>query len=337
MKKVLQLLVLGLLVVFSSCKDKQSNKTVEENLRPEVKVVQVVEKSVPQIYEYSGTIDPEFKNNIGSSTSLRIEKILVEVGDFVKKGQRLVLMDTSNYTQLKLQLDNEKVEFDRVDELHKVGGVSKSEWDAAKMALDVRKAAYANLLENTALLSPIDGVVSARNYDNGDMYSSGNPILTIEKITPVKMLINISESFYANVKEGQEVVVKLDVYPEKTFNGQITIVYPTIKPETRTFTVEIKLSNKNKEIRPGMFARAEFNYGNLNRVVVPDVSIIKQIGSGDRYVYVYKDGKVSYTKVELGRRLGNEYELLSGVENNSYLVVAGQTRLVNGAEVKVIQ
>ena len=86
-----------------------------------------------------------------------------------------------------------------------------------------------------------------------------------------------------------------------------------------------------------MFARAEFNYGNLNRVVVPDVSIIKQIGSGDRYVYVYKDGKVSYTKVELGRRLGNEYELLSGVENNSYLVVAGQTRLVNGAEVKVIQ
>lgn len=337
MKKVLQLLVLGLLVVFSSCKDKQSNKTVEGDLRPEVKVVQVVEKSVPQIYEYSGTIDPEFKNNIGSSTSLRIEKILVEVGDFVKKGQRLVLMDTSNYTQLKLQLDNEKVEFDRVDELHKVGGVSKSEWDAAKMALDVRKAAYANLLENTALLSPIDGVVSARNYDNGDMYSSGNPILTIEKITPVKMLINISESFYANVKEGQEVVVKLDVYPEKTFNGQITIVYPTIKPETRTFTVEIKLSNKNKEIRPGMFARAEFNYGNLNRVVVPDVSIIKQIGSGDRYVYVYKDGKVSYTKVELGRRLGNEYELLSGVENNSYLVVAGQTRLVNGAEVKVIQ
>lgn len=337
MKKVLQLLVLGLLVVFFSCKDKKNDKSVVEDLRPEVKVAQVVEKSVPQVYEYSGTIEPEFKNNIGPSTSLRIENILVEVGDFVKKNQRLVLMDTSNYTQLKLQLENEKVEFERVDELYKVGGASKSEWDAAKMALDIRKAAYSNLLENTVLLSPIDGVVSARNYDNGDVYSSSSPILTIEKITPVKMLVNISESFYANIKKGQEVEVKLDVYPEKTFKGQITIVYPTIKPETRTFTVEIKLPNKDKEIRPGMFARAEFNYGSLDRIVVPDISIIKQIGSGDRYVYVYKDGKALYTKIELGRRLGNEYELLSGVENEAYLVVAGQTRLVNGAEVKMIQ
>ena len=64
---------------------------------------------------------------------------------------------------------------------YKVGGASKSEWDAAKMAYDVKKTAYQNLLENTSLLSPISGVVTARNYDSGDMYSGGNPVLTVEK------------------------------------------------------------------------------------------------------------------------------------------------------------
>lgn len=62
---------------------------------------------------------------------------------------------------------------------------------------------------------------------------------------------------------------------------------------------------------------------------------MKRAGSGDRYVYVYKDGKVSYNKVELGRRMGTEYELISGVEDNSQVVVAGQTRLADGVEVAV--
>ena len=90
-------------------------------------------------------------------------------------------------------------------------------------------------------------------------------------------------------------------------------------------------------MRPGMFARAFVNYGTKDYFVVPDLAIVKQSGSGDRYVYVYKDGKVSYNKVELGRRMGDEYELLSGVENNSQVVVAGQSRLFNGAEVQLAQ
>jgi multidrug efflux pump subunit AcrA (membrane-fusion protein) len=84
-----------------------------------------------------------------------------------------------------------------------------------------------------------------------------------------------------------------------------------------------------------MFARATMNFGTEQNVVVPDLAIVKQAGSGDRYVYVYKDGKVSYNKVELGRRIGTEYELKSGVPDNSQVVVAGQSKLVNGAEVEV--
>lgn len=334
--KSMMALSIFLLTACGGGKKSEANTDNEVNI-PSVKVANVSARPVAQIFEYTGTIEPEFKNNIAPSTPLRIEKILVEVGDFVKKNQPLVKMDTSGFKQLQLQLENEKAEFERIDELYKVGGVSKSEWDLAKMALDIRKTAYSNLLENTTLLSPIEGVISVRNYDNGDMYTGNGAIVTVEKIAPVKLLVNISESLYAQVHKGQKVTIKLDVYPNETFEGNISIVYPTINPDTRTFNVEIKINNINKKIRPGMYARAELNYGEVDRVVVPDLAVIKQVGSGDRFVYVYKDGKVYYKKVELGRRLGNEIELISGVENNSQVVIAGQSRLANDIAVELLK
>ena len=126
-----------------------------------------------------------------------------------------------------------------------------------------------------------------------------------------------------------------DVYGDEEFAGKVSLVYPTIDATTRTFPVEIKLENKDQRVRPGMFARATLNFGTQDNVVVPDLAIVKQAGAGDRYVFVYKDGKVSYNKVELGRRMGTEYELKSGVPNNSQVVVAGQARLINGTEVDV--
>ena len=241
----------------------------------------------------------------------------------------------SNLKQAKFRLDNQEIEFKRTDELYKVGGTSKSEWDAAKMALDVQKTTYKNLLENTALLSPINGVVTARNYDNGDMYSGGNPVLVVEQITPVKLMINVSEGYFAKVKKGSPVAVKVDVYGDEEFEGTINLVYPTIDPNTRTFPVEVRLTNRDQKVRPGMFARVTLNFGTQEHVVVPDLAIVKRAGSGDRYVYVYKDGKVSYNKVELGRRMDTEYELISGVDNNSQVVVAGQSKLADGVEVEV--
>lgn len=334
MKKSFQFAALLAAALMSACSSGEKTATKVEE-KPLVKLATVVSRPVDQIEEYTATVEAEVKNNIAPSAPVRIEKILVEVGDRVSKGQRLVTMDAANLKQLRFQLDNKEVEFKRVDELYKVGGASKSEWDAAKMALDVMQTSYNNLLENTSLLSPINGIVTARNYDNGDMYSGGTPVLTVEQITPVKLIINVSEGYFTKVHKGAPVSVKLDVYGDEVFEGKISLVYPTINAATRTFPVEIQLANKEQKVRPGMFARATVNYGTIDRVVVPDLSVVKRAGSGDRYVYVYKDGKVSYNKVELGRRMDTEYELISGVDNNSQVVIAGQGNLADGVEVEV--
>ncbi|MEG2513906.1 MAG: efflux RND transporter periplasmic adaptor subunit [Bacteroidaceae bacterium] len=333
----IQLLMLTVVALLSSCgggnKKTVAAATVES--KPKVKLASVKTQQVDQIADFTATVEANMTNNIAPSVSVRIEKIFVEVGDQVHKGQKLVQMDDVNLKQAKSQLDNLKIEFSRVDELYKVGGASRSEWDAKKTALDVAKTSYKNLVDNTSLTSPINGIVTARNYDDGDLFSTGNPVLTVEQISPVKLKINISESYFSQIKKGMNGEVKLDVYKDEIFNAKVSLIYPTIDAASRTFPVELTIANGNQRVRPGMFARVIMSFGVADHVVVPDQAIVKQIGSGDRFVYVYKDGKVAYNKVELGRRMGAEYELISGVENNSQVVVAGQSRLNNGAEVEV--
>lgn len=338
MKKSFQLGLLSLTLLLGACsggsKSAAETEVVEE--KRTVKLASVTARSIPQIEEYTATVQADVKNNIAPTSPGRIERIFVEVGDRVSKGQKLVQMDAASLEQLKLQLDNQTIEFNRIDELYKVGGASKSEWDAAKMNLDVRLNSYKNLLENTQLMSPISGVVTARNFDNGDLYaSSATPVLVVEKITPVKLMINVSEPHFPQIKAGMDVEIRLDVYAGEVFEGKVKLVYPTIDATTHTFPVEITIPNANQRVRPGMFGRVTVNYGSAEHVVVPDMAIVKRAGSGDRFVYVYQNGKVSYNQVELGRRLGTEYELLSGVENNSQVVISGQSRLAHGVEVEV--
>ncbi|NDW12902.1 efflux RND transporter periplasmic adaptor subunit [Bacteroides sp. 214] len=337
MKKNFYLIALFAVVLLGACSggEKESEGIEKKEEKPVVKLANVFARPVDQIIEYTATVEAEAKNNIAPSSAVRIDKILVEVGDRVVKGQRLVEMSDNSLKQLKLRIENQKIEFNRIDELYKVGGVSKSEWDAAKMAVDVNEEAYQNLLENTSLISPLNGIVTARNYDNGDMYNNGAPVLTVEQVAPVKLIINVSESYFTKVTKGADASIKLDVYGDEEFTGKIALVHPTINPDTRTFQVEVKVENKNLKVRPGMFARVILNFGTLNHVVVPDMAIVKQAGSGDRYVWVYKNGKVSYDKVELGRRMNTEYELISGVDDNAQIVIAGQARLQTGVEVEV--
>ena len=341
MKKSFQLaafLVAAMLGACSGGEEKSAESTAAVEEKPAVKLATVSSRDVEQIEEYTATVEAKAKNNIAPTAPGRISKIFVEVGDYVRKGQKLVQMDAANLTQLKLQLDNQETEFKRVDELYKVGGASKSEWDAAKTNLDVRRSSYENLLENTQLVSPLNGVVTARNFDNGDLYSStATPVLVVEQITPVKLMVNVSEPNFPKVTKGMPVKVKLDVYGDEEFEGKVSLVYPTIDAATHTFPVEVTLANANQRVRPGMFARVTMSFGTKNHVVVPDMAVVKRAGSGDRFVYVYSNGKVSYNKVELGRRMDTEYELISGVDNNAQVVIAGQTRLADGVEVEVIQ
>lgn len=326
------------IALFTACSSSDNNTTatVVQDEKPKVKIAASTVEDVEQLAEFTTTVEAEVKNNIAPNAALRIKKILVEVGDRVSKGQKLVQLDASGLEQMELQIINQKIEFNRISELYKVGGISKAEYDNAKTALDVNIMAYNNKKENTIMLSPINGVVTARNYDDGDMTGSA-PILVVEQITPVKMNINISEPYYAKVTKKTDVSVKFEAYGEEEFAASVNIIYPTIDAATHTFPVELNIANKDRRVRPGMFGRATVNFGTQSHVVVPDQAVVKQLGSGDYFVYVYNNGKVSYNKVTLGRRMEDKYEIIEGVEPGAQVVVAGHNKLADGVEVEVVK
>lgn len=338
MKKLNTLLIASAAIILMSCGQSNNNtqQVVEEN--PKVTVTTVNAEYVSQITVYPTTIEADIVNNIAPQSSVRISKIYVEIGDKVEAGQVLAKMDEANLEKARLQLVNDSIELGRIKQLHDIGATSQSDFEAMSLKYDVSKRTYLNLLENTLLKSPISGIVTARNYDEGDMYAMAQPLFVIQKISPVKMLINISESKYSQIQKGMEVDITTDAYGDQVFKGVVSLIHPTINAMTHTFPVEVKFMNKDITLRPGMFARVTVNYGDNFRVVIPDRAVMKQVGSGEQYVYILNpDGTVTYSVVELGRRMGNRYEVLSGIDDNATIVVSGQTRLKNGIAVDVVK
>jgi RND family efflux transporter MFP subunit len=341
MRRFNSILILSSALIMASCGEKASNQqtvtaVVEE--APKVTVTKVYAENVPQLSTYPTTVEAEIINNITPQSASRINKIYVEIGDHVKAGQTLATMDAINLEKLRLQIKNDSIEYGRTKELYEIGAVSQANYEAMTLAYEVSKKTYSNLLENTILRSPISGIVTARNYDEGDMYAMAQPLFVVQNITPVKMLGNISENNYSKIKKGMEVDIVADAFPGETFKGKVNLVYPTIDARSHTFPVEITVDNKDEKLRPGMFARVTVNYGTNYRVVVPDNAVLKQVGADDKYVYVVnEDNTVTYTPVKLGVRMGDKYEIISGLDDGATIVTTGQTRLKNNIKVDIVK
>ena len=326
-------------VMAVSCGNNNS-KTAEQPQAAEVRLPNVTimaasYKDVPQSDVYTANVEAYAKNNIAPQSPSRIQKIYVEVGDFVRAGQIVAKMDEVSLNQSKLSMANDSLEYSRIKKLYEQGGVSKSDFDAMELKYNVTRSQYQNLLENTILRSPVSGVITARNYDQGDMYG-GSPIYVVEQITPVKLYVGISEMDYTRVKKNDTVTLTADALPGKTFTGRIARIYPTIDAATHTFTAEVNVANRDRLLRPGMYARVTVNFGSNHSIVVPDDCVVKQQGSGVRSVFVLQaDNTVKEIVVTLGRHFGTEYEILSGIAEGDNVVVKGQASLKNGSKVNV--
>ena len=293
-------------------------------------------RDVPQDEVYSSTVQAYAINNIVPQSGGRIKKINVEVGDFVRRGQILAEMDALNLDQARLKLANDSTELGRLRTLLAEGGVSQSDFEAVELAYNVSKSQYQNLLENTILRSPISGVVTARGYDRGDMYAMAAPIYVVQQITPVKLLVGISESEYTRLHIGDAVTLTADALPGREFTGRVNRVYPTIDPASHTFTAEVLVSNGDRVLRPGMYARVKVTFEVRRSIVVPDVAVQKQQGSGVRVVYVVgPDDTVDIVPVTPGRHIGKEYEILEGLSEGERVVVKGHSALRNGSKVAI--
>lgn len=334
-KSILRIVLsLVVIVVFTSCSEKKAETKVDEKVK--IKVQKVNQIPVRQLAVFTANVEGDVVNQITPALPMRIKKIYVDVGSKVSQGQRLVDMDNSNLQQQQVQLETLERDYKRYEELLKVGGISQQQVDQMKAQLDVTETAVRNIKENTSLISPINGIITARNYDDGDVFAS-MPILTVQQLNPVKAVIHVSESYFPKVKQGMKVDVRLDTYPDEVFEGKIKLIYPTIDANMHTFTCEVEIPNKDMRVRPGMFARVTLNFGEISRVVVQDASVVKQSGSNDYFVFSVVNGKAVYNAVQLGQRLADKWEIISGINPGDVIVTSGQTKLVDGTAVEIVE
>ncbi len=324
------------LLLLASCGGGSKDTSQEEVRARRVKTETVRLYEVDQNTTFTANIEANTVNNILPALGGRIRSISVDVGGRVAKGQTVVVMDASTFSQQEIQLATLKKDYQRFSELYEVGGISKQQLDQLKAQLDVAQTALDNIGENTRLVSPISGVVTARNFDPGDV-AAGAPILTIESINPVKVKVNVSEAFYSKVTMGMPVEVQVDALGDELFTGKVSLIHPTLNPMSHTFGVEIQVQNNDQRLRPGMFSRVKMNFGSHERPLVKDMGVLKQTGSNDRYVFVEENGKAVYKIVELGTRIDDRFEIISGLNPGDRVIVEGNTGLVDGVEVEVVQ
>ncbi len=349
-RNILSLILAGGMV-FTACapKEKPAGGTAAASASDTaaaipVRVMPVVKTRIARTIDYTATIQAYEEVNMAPSTPGRVDNIYVEVGDRVQKGQKLFLMDRSQYYASKIQLANLEKDLARMDTLMKVGSIKAQTYDQTKAQYEVTKTNVDFMEANTLLEAPFAGIITGKYLEDGELYSgapgmSGKAaVVTLMQINPVKITVSISEQNYPLIKKGMQARITADVYPDREFEGRIFRIHPTINPMSRTFNAEISIPNGNELLRPGMFARVYIDMGEVEAFVVPSSSVLVQEGTNERFIFV-ADGNVASRRVVIpGKRFDDKVEIAEGdLKVGDNLVIDGQARLTDGLRIEIAQ
>ncbi len=305
-----------------------------------VKVMTLQSERIAKTLELSSTLEGYETMNISPSITGHIEHIYVEVGSRVQKGSMLVRMDQTQLNTTRITLASTRTELDRVTALKQTGSVSEQVYDQTKAGYDQLVETERFQEQNTFVKAQFSGVISAKNYEDGEMYT-GAPILTLTQISRLKAIINIPETYFPKVKQGMKVSVESDIYPGTVFPATIEIVYPTIDATSHTFQAKLSIPNSAEKIRPGMYVRTQLAVGEVDAIVVPYQSVLKLTGSNERYVFVNDGGTARRVSVSLGQRFDDRIEIIpvekDALKAGDQLVVTGQARLVDGDKLEIVE
>ena len=315
-----------------------NTEEVSQDRVEQVRTTPLAYQEVSRQIELSTTLQGYEEMNISPSLTGIIEKIYVEVGDRVRKGDTLVRMDQNQLNTTRLAYANLQIEMNRVEMLLESEAISQQTYDQTKLSFDQTAESLRFLEENTFVLAQYDGVISAKSYEDGELYAGAQPILRLTQINELKAYVNVPETYFPLVKKGMKVNVYSDIYPDKVFPATIEIVYPTIDPASHTFTLKLRISNSSELIRPGMYVSTVLDLGRTEALVVPYQAVLRLIGSNNRYVFVDEDGVAKRVFVEIGERHDQTIEISSdSLKVGDPIVTTGQAKLVDGVRLNVVK
>ncbi len=350
----------------------KSAESLEEEKIVPVEVEVVSPGSIEETIELTGWIKANQIVDIASKVAGRVESlrvlsdgsdsVAVEEGVSVKKGQQLAIIDhdvylaqlvaaQANVRAKEVELADAEREKKRVIALYEGGSATEQSRDkavtAAELAVASLSLAKANLelaqinLRESMIVSPIDGIVTAKHIDEGNLIRSGDQIVTIADMKTVKVIVAATEKYGAQITVGMPAKIKVDAFAERTFDASVHSVHPALDAQTHTVQVEIRLDNEELLLKPGMFARVTLITKRKDNVVVVPRDVVLGGKIDEHYVYVVEEasaGKIARKHfVEIGIQQADRYEITKGLKVGETLVVNGMNYLADGMDVEVVR
>lgn len=296
-------------------------------------------------YISNGTFAPSQELSFPSEISGRIVRVLVDEGDYVRVGQTVATIKKDaievDLTQAKNNLQNAIIDNQRYENAFKTGGVTKQQLDNSRLQLKNARAAVdaqGLRVNDTNVKATISGVINKRHIEPGSVVAPGTPLFDIVNVSKLKLQVTVTENEIVNLRVGQNVKVTASVFPDKEFVGRISFIAPKADASLN-FPVEIEVSN-NAGLKAGMYGSAIFSTSDdvdagKNMLVIPANAFVNGISSNQ--VFVVENNTAKLTKVVVGKTVGTNVEVISGIKEGTEVVTTGQINLTNGTKVKVVK
>ena len=358
---VLFLILIIITVVVYKVYDYQSLSTRRTPQPQNVVLGNPERRLISNYLSLTGDIIADKQANIYSRVSGNIEKIYVDIGQYVNRGEVLAVIDSSIYTQNALQAQglyaqaeanyqNAKMNYERNSKLYEQKLISQQDYDYSQTSFEVAKAQrdaqFANFTNAQTQLSycrvtaPFSGYITARMFDEGGYISSSTAaqnatLFVLMDITKVKITANLPEKNMDILNKVKEADIRLDALKGRHFKGTINRIGEAVDLSTRTIPIQIMIDNKDRALKPGMFATISFTLEQKENSLTLPLNVVLNDDVG-RFVYKYMpDSTVSKTYVEIGIQEDNTLEITEGLTADDKVVIVGQTLVKDNMKVRV--
>lgn len=272
----------------------------------------------------------------------RVTEIHFDEGTAVEQGQLLFSFDDqvprAELADAEANLALSERNYQRAMELYRRGAGTGRSVDETRASLqsDRAKVDLAKArLDKTKIQAPFAGIVGLRRVSVGDYVSSGDDLVALASIDPIKVDFRIPERFLSNLHPGQELGVEVDAFPGRTFRGRVFAVDPQIDANGRSIALRAEVPNAEGVLRPGLFSRIRLVLDvRDNAITIPEEAIVPQ--GEARFVFTVVDGHALKRRITLGQRGPGWVEVTSGLSAGDVVVTAGQLRIREGSTVEVV-
>ncbi len=274
----------------------------------------------------------------------------------LRRGEKFDPNRQPEVRQAKSAMERARYDWNAAQTLVENGDISKQQYDVYQRAFEQAEARYQTALENVRnleavleekraslalskkllgdadILSPISGVVKEKLASTGEYLQPGKPVATIVKINPLRLHMEVPESFAGLIRSGMAVAVQVDAFADRELTGKIRRINPSLDEKNRSLIAEAEVANATGSLRPGMFARAQIVADAESiALMIPEKAVLSIAGVNK--VFVMQDGRASERAVKLGRRDGTLIEIIEGVKVGERVITSHMEKLQDGSVV----